>query len=82
MNNWVRSVNMRLERALWDMDKTHIALIDVSSLNIYDHTRHGLHRNSRGKGKLVQLIANEIRCKPDTGKIPVITGVNSRPFLS
>jgi hypothetical protein len=81
MNKWVRSVNMRLERVLWDMHKTHIGLIDVSSLNIYDHTRHVLHLNLRGKGKLVQLIANVIRCKPDTGKIPVINGVNSRPFL-
>jgi hypothetical protein len=54
---------MRLEHALWDMDKTHIGLIDVSSLNRYDHTRHGLHLNLRGKGKIVQLIANEIRCK-------------------
>jgi hypothetical protein len=81
MNKWVRSVNIRLERALWDIDKTHIGLIDVSSLNRYDHTRQGLHLNLRGKVKLVQIIANEITCKPDTGKIPVITGVNSRPFL-
>jgi hypothetical protein len=55
--------------------------MDVSSLNRNDHTRHGLHLNSRGKEKLVQLIANEIRCKLDTGKIPVITGVRARPFL-
>jgi hypothetical protein len=74
-------VNIRFERALWDMDKTHIRLIDVSSLDRYDHTRHGLHVSLRGKGKLLQLIAKEIRCKPVTGKIPVITGVNSRSFL-
>jgi hypothetical protein len=53
----------------------------VSSLNRNDDTRHGLHLNSRGKEKLVQLNANEIRCKLDTGKILVITGVRARPFF-
>jgi hypothetical protein len=53
----------------------------VSPFNRDDHTRHGLHLNKRGKEKLVQLIANEIRCKTDTGKIHVITGVRARPFL-
>jgi hypothetical protein len=79
MSRWVRSVNVRLERALWNGDRSHIGLIDVSSLNRYDHTRHGLHLSLRGKRKLVQLIANEIGCKSDGGKIPIITGV--RPFL-
>jgi hypothetical protein len=81
MSKWVRSANMRLERALWSADRTHIGLIDVSSLNRKDHIRHGLHLNSREKEKPVQLFANEIRCKLDTSKIPVITGVRARPFL-
>jgi hypothetical protein len=34
----------------------------------------------RAKEKLVQLTANEIRHKLDTGKIPVITGVRCRPL--
>jgi hypothetical protein len=48
MSRWVRGVNMELERALWTADKSHISLIDVASINRYDHTRHGLHLNSRG----------------------------------
>jgi hypothetical protein len=74
MNKWVRSANARLEHALWSPDRSHIGLIDVSSSNRYDHTRHGLHLNSEGKEKLVQLITNEITCKLDTGNMPVITG--------
>jgi hypothetical protein len=81
MNRWVRSVSMRLEHALWTANKSHIQLIDESSLDRYDHTRHGLHQNPRGKRKLVQLIADRIRCKPDTGKIPVIIGARLRPFF-
>jgi hypothetical protein len=81
VSKWVRSANMRLEHALWSADRSHIGLIDVSSLNKNDHTRHGLHSNSRGKEKIEQLISNEIMCKPDTGKIPVITGLRARPFF-
>jgi hypothetical protein len=39
MSRWVRSVNMELECALWTADKSHIGLIDVASINRYDHTR-------------------------------------------
>jgi hypothetical protein len=46
----------------------------------YDHTRHGLHLNPRGEGKLVQLIADRIRYEPNTGKIPVIICERSRHF--
>jgi hypothetical protein len=31
--------------------KSHIQLTDVSSLDRYDHTRHGLHLNPRGNGE-------------------------------
>jgi hypothetical protein len=72
---------MRLEHALWTANKSHIRLIDVSSLDRYDHTRHGLHLYLRGKRKLVQLIADRISYKPDTGKIPVIIDARSRPFF-
>jgi hypothetical protein len=61
MSKWVRSANIRPEHVLWSADRSHIGLIDVSSLNRNDHTRPGLHLNSRGKEKLVQLTANEIR---------------------
>jgi len=63
-----------LEHVLCNVDNSHFALIDVSSLNRYDHARHGLHLNSKGKEKLVHLTANKFRCKLDTGKMPVITG--------
>ena len=42
-----------------------MGLIDVSSLGI--HTRHGLHLNSKGEERLVNLIANKIVCKLDSG---------------
>jgi len=71
MSKWVRSSNVTLEHVLCNVDNSHIGLIDVSSLNRYDHTRHGLHLNSKGKEK---LIVTEFRCKLDTGKMPVITG--------
>jgi hypothetical protein len=37
--------------------------------------------NSSSKSKFVQHIADKIRCKPDTGKISVVVGARSRPFL-
>jgi hypothetical protein len=80
MKRWVRSMNMRLECTLQTADMSHIELIDVSSLDRYDHTRHGLY-HLRSKGKLVQLIADRIMYKPDTGMIPVITGARSSPVL-
>jgi hypothetical protein len=67
MSKWVRSANMRLELVLWSANRPHIGLIVISTLNKNDHTRHGLHLNSRGKEKLVRLIAKEITCKPNTG---------------
>jgi hypothetical protein len=81
MSRWVRDVNMVLEHALWIADRSQIGLIEVSSINRYDHTRHGLYLNSRGKEKLVHLITDSIRCGPEIGRIPVISGVISRPFL-
>jgi hypothetical protein len=66
MSKRVRNANVRLECALWSADKPHIRLIDVSSLNRYDHTRHGLHLNSKDKEKFVQLLAIEFRCKLDS----------------
>jgi hypothetical protein len=81
MSKWVRSVNLRHEYVLWNADRPHIGLIDVSSLNRYEHTKHGLHLNLKAKEKLVQLIPNEFRCKLDTGKIPVIIGARCKPFL-
>jgi hypothetical protein len=49
MSRWVRGVNMELERALWTADKSHVSLIDVVSINRYDHTRHGFSADGRVK---------------------------------
>jgi hypothetical protein len=72
---------MRLEHVFRAAEKSHIRLIDVSSLDRYDHTRHGLCLNPRVKEKLVQLTADRSRCKLNTGKIPVIIGARSRHFF-
>jgi hypothetical protein len=71
MSKRMRGVNLRLESALWNADKSHVGLVELSSLDRYDYTRHGLHINLRCEMKLVQLIANRIRCKLNTGKISV-----------
>jgi hypothetical protein len=71
---------MRSKCALLKAERAHTGLTDVSSLDRYKHTRHGLPLNLKGKEKLVQLTA-KIRCNPHTSKIPVITGVRSRPFI-
>lgn len=42
-----------------------MVLTDVSSLGM--HTRHGLHLNSEGEVRLVNLIGNRIVCKLDSG---------------
>ncbi|KDR16343.1 hypothetical protein L798_10058 [Zootermopsis nevadensis] len=33
MSKWMKSANVRLESVLWYADRSHIGLIDVSSLN-------------------------------------------------
>lgn len=55
-------------------DKWDIWLVDVSSLDRCDHSKLGLHVYTRGKETFVQLIADGMRCKPDTGNIPLIIG--------
>lgn len=80
----VRSVNMRLERALMRPGASHIGLIDVSPIRRYEYTSHGLHLNGRGKEHLSVLIANSIRgshVKKQSCNIPVLVNARASPFL-
>jgi hypothetical protein len=52
MNERVRRVNLRLDRALMGRDMAHIGVIDTASLVRDDYTTHGLHLNSLGKRRL------------------------------
>jgi hypothetical protein len=45
INRWVREVNLRLERSLVGIGRTHIGGIDASSILRSEHTVHGLHLN-------------------------------------
>lgn len=37
--------------------------------------------NARDEGKLVQIIADKVKCRPESGKIPVVVGAGFKPFL-
>jgi hypothetical protein len=56
MNGRVRRVNLRRDWALTEHDMTHIGITDATFVR-YDYTTHGLHLNSRGRRKLMHLIA-------------------------
>jgi hypothetical protein len=45
---------------LWNADRSHIGLIGVSSLDVHDHTRHGLHHNLRGKAKICSSLLTRL----------------------
>ncbi|KAJ4447740.1 hypothetical protein ANN_09748 [Periplaneta americana] len=79
----VRSVNMRLERALMRPGASHIGLIDVSPIRRYEYTSHSLHLNGRGTEHLSVLIANSIRgshVKKQSCNIPVLVNARASPF--
>jgi hypothetical protein len=76
INRWVREVNLRLECSLVEVDRTHIDVVDVSSISRREHTVHGLHLNPRGKDKLMRLIAESIKGR----HIPAVMDVHN-PFL-
>jgi hypothetical protein len=37
--------------------------------------------NARDEGKLVHIIADKVKYRPEFGKIPVVVGAGSKPFL-
>jgi hypothetical protein len=59
-----------------EVGRTHIDMVDVSSISTREHTVHGLHFNPRGKDKLTRPIAESIKGK----HIPAVMGVQN-PFL-
>jgi hypothetical protein len=76
-------MNLRLERALMGRGTSHIGVIDTNCIVREDYMTHGLHLNSRGKGKLTLLIARILGGDHVTGisSIPVITHARDPPFL-
>jgi hypothetical protein len=72
---------MRLEHALYRTDRSYIEFIDVLSLNCHQYRRQVLLVNARVEGKLVQIIVGKVKCRPECGKIPVIVGAGTKPFL-
>jgi hypothetical protein len=57
MNRRVGSMNLWLDRALMRHDMSHINVTGASSFVREDFMRHGIHLNSQGKKKLMQLAA-------------------------
>jgi hypothetical protein len=84
MNGKIRSMNLRLGRALMRCDMSDIGIIDAASIVRKDFTSHGLHLNSRGKKRLTQLIAERVTGGhvSSTSSIPVITQDIASPFLA
>jgi hypothetical protein len=83
MNEKVRSMNLRLDRALMRNDMSHIGVTDASSIVREGYTRHGLRLNSRGKERLAHLIAERVvdGHVSSISSIPVITNARASPFL-
>jgi hypothetical protein len=83
MNKKVRSVNIRLDRALLGHRMSHIGVIDTTTIVREEYTNHGLHLNWRGKRKRTLLIARKLSDDHvlGIGSIPVITHARASPFL-
>jgi hypothetical protein len=83
MNKKVRSVNVRLDRALLSNSLSHIGVIDTTTIVRKEYTNHGLYLNWRGKRKLMLLIAKKLGDDhvSSISSIPVITHARASPFL-
>jgi hypothetical protein len=83
MNRKVRSVNLRLDRALLGSGTSHIGVVDTMTIGRDEYMAHHLHLNSRGKRKLTHLIADGLDGGHMSGvsSISVITHVRASPFL-
>ena len=71
------------ERVLMGRGASHIGVIDTNCIVRAEYTAHGLHLNSRGKRKLMLLIARGLGGDHVSGisSIPVITHERLSPFL-
>jgi hypothetical protein len=56
MNGRVRSMNLRLDRALMRCDMSQINVTDTGTIVRKEYITHGLHLNSRGKMRLTHLL--------------------------
>jgi hypothetical protein len=84
MNGRVRSMNLRVDRALMRRDMSLIGIIDAASIVRKDCNTHGLDLNSRGKKRLMHLIAERVTGDHVLGisSIPVITHATASPILA
>ena len=82
MNRTVKSVNIRLDRALLGHGVSH-GVVDTTTLRRDEFTTHGLHLNWRGKRRLMLLIADGMDGghTSSVSSIPVITHARAYPFL-
>lgn len=37
--------------------------------------------NARVEGKLLQIVVDKVKCRPECGKIPVVAGAGTKRFL-
>jgi hypothetical protein len=83
MNERVRSVNLRLDRALIRVGMSYITTLDTGNIVREEYTKHGLHLNSRGKMRLTHFIAESIHSghvPSRNSSIPVVTHVRASSF--
>jgi len=58
-------------------DRSHMDVIEISSVVDTYVQRHELCLNTRGSGKPAQLMADKIRCSLESCSVSVIVGVRS-----
>jgi hypothetical protein len=77
-------MNLRLQWSLMRQDTSNTGVSDTSSIARENYTMHGLHLNSRGKKRLMQLTAGNVvgGHMLDISSIPVITHARASPFLA
>jgi hypothetical protein len=60
MNGRATGMNLELDWGLMSHDMSHIGVTDTSYLARDNYSMHGLHLNSQGKKKFMQLIAERV----------------------
>jgi len=81
INRKVRSVNLRLDRALLGHGMSHLSVTDTT-IGREEYMTHGLHLNLRDKRKLMDLITDKLDGGHVSGvsSIPVIIRARTAPF--
>jgi hypothetical protein len=75
-------MNLWLDQALTGCDMSDTGVTDTASFVREDYTSHGLHLNSRGKRKIINLTAERIggSLVINVSSIPVIIHNKASPF--